>query len=275
MEQKAIVTDPRLRQLQLCELEILQEFVRICQKHDLNYYLIAGTLLGAVRHQGFIPWDDDIDVVMLRKDYDRFAEICKEELDSKYFYQSPDTDPHYFLTYAKLRKNDTEVFEERFQHSEFHKGVFLDVFPLDYCPKPGLICHFLFNVLAVMNYRGQIDSGEEYIPYKELSGKFGYAVLRMFSPRRLVLLRKKLLRLSAALSRKKYVASYAGAYGYYKDVYPCECYRSGATAVFEEGSYAVPADPQSFLTQIFGDDFMQIPPPEKRYTHIDVSKIVL
>ena len=85
--------DDKLRQLQLSELEILKEFVRICEKHHLKYVLTGGTLLGAVRHGGFIPWDDDIDVAMLRADYDRFAQLCKDELGPKFFYQSPATDP--------------------------------------------------------------------------------------------------------------------------------------------------------------------------------------
>lgn len=270
-----IATDPRLRELQLCEMDIFREFVRICDKHGLKYCLIAGTLLGAVRHGGFIPWDDDIDVVMMREDYDRFAELCKTELDPQFFYQNSETDPYYFLTYAKLRKNGTSVHEERFKDSKFHKGAFMDIFPLDNCPKPGLVCHFLFNVLAVMNYRGQIDSGEVYVPYEELIGKIGYTVLRLFSPRGLVRLRRILVRLSKAISKGVYVASYSGAYGYYKDVYPRKCYADSTTVVFEGETCIAPSDPMAYLAGIFGDDFMQIPPEEKRYTHIDVDKIVL
>ena len=270
-----IATDPRLRELQLCEMDIFREFVRICDKHGLRYCLIAGTLLGAVRHGGFIPWDDDIDVVMMREDYDKFAQLCKTELDAQFFYQDSHTDPHYFLTYAKLRKNGTSVYEERFKDSKFHNGAFMDIFPLDPCPKPGPVCHLLFNVLAVMNYRGQIDSGEAYVPYEELIGKIGYTVLRMFSPRALVRVRRALLRLSRALSSGRYVASYSGAYGYYKDVYPAECYAEGTTVGFEGEECAAPSDPMAYLAGIFGEDFMTIPPVEKRYTHIDVDKIAL
>lgn len=264
--------DDGLRKLQLCELEILDEFVRICDMHGLKYFPMGGTLLGAVRHGGFIPWDDDIDVIMPRGDYDRFAELCRSELDSRYFYQSVDTDPHYFLTYAKLRKNGTEFYEERFKNSLFHKGVFIDIFPLDDCPAPGLICHFLFNVLAVMNYRGEIDSGEVYKPYRELSGKLGYTVLRLFSPRGLVHLRRRLLRLSARLSTKRYLASYSGAYGYRREVFPAEWFKqSELQIVFEGKRIHEPTGAKCILEQLYGSSFMELPPPEERRVHRSVA----
>ena len=262
----------KLRQLQHCEIDILDEFVRLCKKHELKYWLIAGTLLGAVRHKGFIPWDDDIDVAMPREDYDRFFEICKEELDPRYFYQTSETDEHYFLTYAKLRKKDTEVYEERFRDSKFYKGVFIDIFPLDFSPQPGALCHLLFNILAVMNYRGQIDSGEPYAPYKELIGKLGYFILRIFSPKKLVQMRRKLLGLSRWLSNKKYVASYSGAYGYYKDVYKFDLFGWGEEMLFEGKLYSIPSQYEAVLIMEFGEDFMTPPPEEKRQTHIDIAK---
>lgn len=265
--------DPRLRQLQLAELEILKEFVRICEEHGLRYYLVGGTLLGAVRHKGFIPWDDDIDVAMPREDYDRFAKIAPQELGSQYFYQCPDTDPYYFLTYAKVRKNGTAVYEERFKKAKFHKGIFIDIFPLDFCPRPGLICHLLFNVLAVMNYRGQVDSGETYEPYKEISGKIGYTVLRLFSPKGLVRMRKRLLRLSKRLSQGAYVASYSGAYGYHREVFPAMWFVEGADVLFEGKTYKGPTEVNRELEQIFGENFMEFPPAADQKGHIELSKL--
>ena len=256
--------DPRLRKLQMAELEILNEFVRICEKHDLTYYLVGGTLLGAVRHQGFIPWDDDIDVAMPRADYDRLVEVCGEDLGAEYFYQSPETDPYYFLTYAKIRKNGTEIYEERFKDARFHKGIFIDVFPLDFCPRPGVVCHLLFNVLAVMNYRGQVDSGEPYEPYKELSGKIGYTLLRLFSPKGLVKVRKGLLRLSARLSDGAWLASYSGAYGYRREVYPAAWFQKGEKVCFEAKAYVGPEKFNIILPHVYGSDYMRLPAKQEK-----------
>ena len=267
--------DSKLRQLQLCELEILDEFVRICEKYRLQYYLVGGTLLGAVRHQGFIPWDDDIDVAMPREDYDRFAEISVKDLAPQYFYQCPKTDPYYFLTYAKIRKNGTEVYEERFKEAKFHKGVFIDIFPLDFCPAPGPVCHFLFNVLAVMNYRGQVDSGEVYRPYKEISGKIGFAVLKLFSPQGIVETRKKLLRLSRHLSRSKYLACYAGAYGYRKEVFCSDWYWPGTATHFEQREYTVPSKSGIILKQMFGPEYSTLPPEKDQVRHILLDQLRL
>lgn len=265
--------ESKLRQLQLCELEILDEFVRICEKHGLRYYLVGGTLLGAVRHQGFIPWDDDIDVAMPREDYDRLAELCPEELNPQYFYQCPETDPHYFLTYAKIRKNGTEVYEERFKDAKFHKGVFIDIFPLDFCPAPGPVCHLLFNVLAVMNYRGQVDSGERYEPYEEISGKIGYAALRVFSPKALVRARKKVLSVSERLGKQKYVAIYPGAYGYRKEVFPYEWYQNRVRLPFEGRRFWSPAAYERILRRSYGEAFLSLPPEETRKQHISIEKL--
>lgn len=260
--------DSKLRQLQLCELEILDEFVRVCEKYGLQYYLVGGTLLGAIRHQGFIPWDDDIDVAMPREDYDRFADVAAAELGPQFFYQCPETDPYYFLTYAKVRKNGTKIYEERFKNAQFHKGVFIDIFPLDFCPKPGLVCHLLFNVMAVMNYRGQVDSGEDYKPYWELSGKIGYAVLRLFSPKNLTKARKQLLKLSRKLSCGDYWASYSGAYGYQREVYPTIWFQTGKV-VFEERTYNCPQKSNDILSQAYGSDYM-VPQRKKEKKHVSL-----
>lgn len=265
----------KLRELQLCELEVLKEFVRVCERLGLRYYLVGGTLLGAVRHGGFIPWDDDIDVAMPREDYDRFAVLAPPLLGQEYFYQDDKTDGGYYLSYAKIRKNGTFIYEERFKDSRFEKGVFIDIFPLDDCPKPGIVCHFLFNVLAVMNYRGEVDSGVPYHPYSEWSGKIGYALLQLLRGDDIPKLRRKLLRLNKRLSNGRYVASYSGAYGYRKEVLSWEWYQETTQLAFEGREYAAPKGFDSILARSYGGNYMELPPVEERRWHIDLDKSVI
>jgi len=107
-----------LRDIQLTQLEILLEFDRICKKHRIQYHLFAGTLLGAVRHKGFIPWDDDIDVCMLRSEYDRFLSVYTTELADAYFLQNSYTDPSYYNIFSRIRKNGT--FFDQPTYTEFN-----------------------------------------------------------------------------------------------------------------------------------------------------------
>lgn len=119
------------KQVQKVQLEILLEFDRICKKNNIKYSLFAGTLLGAVRHEGFIPWDDDIDVCLLREDYEKFLKISELELNSKYFLQNYKTDQNYVLQFSKIRKNKTVFLEKTLSECKIHHGIYIDVFPLD------------------------------------------------------------------------------------------------------------------------------------------------
>ena len=124
-----------LRKLQLIELEMLIEVDRICKKNDIKYNLIGGTLLGAVRHGGFIPWDDDADVAMLRPEYEKFCEACNKDLnEQKFYFQNIDRTPGYRWGYAKLRRKGTLFLRENQEHMDYEQGVFLDIFPIDGTP---------------------------------------------------------------------------------------------------------------------------------------------
>lgn len=128
-------SDKELRSLQMILLEMLLEIERVCQKNDINYCLFMGTMLGAVRHSGFIPWDDDLDVTMMRSEYEKFREACKTDLDqSRFFYQDHTTDPHYRWGYARIRRKDTEFVRFGQEHMKMRTGVFLDIFPMDSTP---------------------------------------------------------------------------------------------------------------------------------------------
>lgn len=124
-----------LRQLQLIELEMLIEVDRICRKHGINYSLAGGTLIGAVRHGGFIPWDDDLDIIFLHEDYEKFVKICETELDTdRFFLQDYRTDPGYRWGYGKLRRKDTEYIKSGQEMLKQRTGICIDLFNLEYMP---------------------------------------------------------------------------------------------------------------------------------------------
>lgn len=125
----------QLRRQQLRMLELLLELDRICKKHHIRYWLIAGTLLGAARHQGFIPWDDDMDVQMLREDYLRLLEVMPQELPGTMALQCRQTDPNYFFQYAKLRDRRSVLDENNGYDKIFReRGIYIDIFPIDRHP---------------------------------------------------------------------------------------------------------------------------------------------
>lgn len=123
------VDESRKKVWAIC-LDLLREFDSICRKHNLRYFLSFGSLLGAIRHNGFIPWDDDMDVCMLREDYEKLLTL-KDEFSGPYFLQQPCCDNGYYFSFAKLRNSNTSGIVTAFVHSNFNQGLFLDIFPLD------------------------------------------------------------------------------------------------------------------------------------------------
>lgn len=124
-----LVTEDR-KKLWAVIIDLIDEFDKVCKKHNLTYYTIYGSLLGAVRHKGFIPWDDDFDVAMPRADYERFIKLSAE-FKAPYFLQTPYTDPGCFYSYAKIRNSNTTGLSQMFQYNRFNQGIWITVFPLD------------------------------------------------------------------------------------------------------------------------------------------------
>ena len=122
--------DEKMKKIWAVELDLLEQFQSICQKHSLRYFAIGGTLLGAVRHKGFIPWDDDIDVGMPREDYDRFLQLCEGELSYPYRLVTPLNDNCY-RAHAQIRNCETTGYPAIDEKQECNKGIFIDIFPLD------------------------------------------------------------------------------------------------------------------------------------------------
>ena len=260
-----IQLDPgALRKLQMIELELLLELDRICRKHDIHYTIIAGTMLGAVRHKGFIPWDDDADVAMLRPEYERFRRICETELDAERFYfQDHTVTPGYRWGYGKLRRKDTLFLREHQEHMPYEQGVFIDVFPMDAVP-------------GTRAGRAAV-SAECFLVRKMLWARVGREADRSGFMRRVYSvidripeswMLRRLDRLIARASRRESdwvrILTFPTPnreYGYLRRWY------AGSSGACFEG-YALPGvfAPDEYLRFKFGD-YMTLPPESQRKTH--------
>ena len=145
------------------QMELFQVLDFICKKNDIPYFAMGGTLLGAVRHQGFIPWDDDMDIAMFRRDYARFVKITQKEIKDPFFIQSPETELDYALPHIKIRNSASTAATKYDFEFEYNKGVFIDVFPIDNIPDDPTEKEALLN--SVHDYRKLLDVGARHFWY--------------------------------------------------------------------------------------------------------------
>jgi len=251
------------------ELELVDEFVRICDKYDLKYYLYGGTLLGAVRHQGFIPWDDDIDIVMLREDYEKFGECCKEELNEKYFYQTCFTDTNYPLVLSKIRLNNSLVEEELFRHLDFHKGIYIDIlpldaFPMDKCKGRKVLKKFDFmNRVCVKNRINTL----------KIHWKILFRIRKLFPKEFNYKRRDKFIQKFKNIETEN-VCSFGSHYRpLIKRVLKKSWFEGDEYMTFEGRQYRVPRGWKEYLIHLYGDSYMEWPPVEKRINHFNFYEI--
>lgn len=129
------IVSSQMKKVWKIQLELLKKLLDVCQKHDLKIWADGGTLLGAVRHKGYIPWDDDIDMMMIREDYDKLVAIAPSEFTGNLFFQCAETDKKYIRGHAQLRRSDTAAILPVDIWQSFNQGIFIDIFVCDYIPK--------------------------------------------------------------------------------------------------------------------------------------------
>lgn len=257
-----------LERLKELELELFFAFIECCKKLNISYYLIGGTLLGAVRHKGFIPWDDDIDVGMLRKDYEVFIKEGQKYLPDGFFLQSRKTDPELLNNFAKIRNSKTTFIESSMKNRNINHGIYIDVFPLDYYPDDV----FLQKKIDFKNKVLSIRIRKEFSLPKKNKHNF---VFEFFANVLSKILSLKYPKVSDALEERdqlykmfknsNYIANYGGAWGK-KEIVPADWYGEGVEGQFEGIKVRLPKEYDKWLTQVYGD-YMQLPPQEKRVAH--------
>ncbi|GAY72743.1 LicD family protein [Lentilactobacillus kosonis] len=262
---------PQLTQrIQTIELQSYKFFRDLCQKNHLKYFALGGTLLGAIRHHGFIPWDDDMDIGLPREDYEKLLQITSKELNNtQYFFQTPFSDNNYALSYGKLLNRNTYI-EEKNNYNDAKKGVFIDVFPIDKIPS------------------SPEKQRQQYIKIKRLDSRLylrlrynfiDNPIKRFYSP-----LNEQ--QLAAAqdfkIQRETIMRTYnnnddlllnknlASQYEYDAEVFTTDQLNNIIEVPFEDTTIPIFADYHTVLTNIY-DDYMSMPPENQQVSkHISL-----
>lgn len=258
------LTDDELRQVQLIQLEMLKEVDRICGLCGIHYNIIAGTLLGAVRHKGYIPWDDDADVAFLREEYEKFRDACEKELDhGRFYFQDHRNTSGYRWGYGKLRRKGTKFLREYQEHMPYEQGIFIDIFPLDTVSDVKWIRTWQnFHCFCVRKIMwapvGKTASGKKWlrwwygclerIPAEKLYGHYGRLVKRWNQK-------------DTEWVRILMFPTPNGEYGYLR-----KWYEKSEKIEFEGEMFWGIQDVDGYLSFKFGK-YMELPPPEQRKVH--------
>lgn len=258
------LTEDELKKLQEIELELLVEFDRVCRKNHIRYTLTGGTLLGAVRHGGFIPWDDDADVAMLRCEYEKFRAACERDLGDEFYFQDMQNTEGYRWGYGKLRKKGTLFLREHQEHMPYEQGVFIDIFPRDGVPDNFLLRKIhKFKCFCV---RKALWSEVGKVAVTQRGKRIWFMILNKLAGTAIFKIYQCLVKKSNRNYNTKLVRNLTFPVPNDKDGYLREWYHQSTELEFEGHSFMVNKSYRAWLEQEFGN-YMELPPIEKRKTH--------
>jgi len=263
-----------LELLKKAEVSILKDFSEVCNKHGITWFAIGGSVIGAARHQGFIPWDDDLDLGMLRKDFDRFLEIWESELGDKYHLASPDTDKEYSSAVVKLMRKGTKFVPEFLDKSNAQLGIHIDLFAYDNYTNDEKSVKQIKQARFWDQLLFLKGSGRPSIPFKGVKKAIA-SIICQFIHGVLVLFRvssKWMFKKFNEVAQRyddidtEYVTIYQDAWIHESrmaksEIFPLKYLK------FEDVEIPVQNDYMTILERYYGSDVMQLPPVEKRVNH--------
>ena len=261
-----------LRKVQLVQLEIAEDIKRVCRENGISYYLTAGSCLGAVRHQGFIPWDDDLDIGMLREDYEKFCKIAPEKLGEKYSFHNWYNEPHHAIPFSKVRKKGT-IYQEAKAAEGGANGIYVDVIVYDNVPSQNVKLHllklYLLQRLLLMKcgYLPWRDNGKTN--WKQRLFYIPFQVLALFSNREA--LAKKFDQIAKTVDGSSgKVYTQLGERNFYS--FKREWLAETTEIPFEKELFSVPKMYHEYLTSAYGN-YMQLPPEDQRENRHQIQVI--
>ena len=264
------LTPEQLRELQLKSLEILNYFKNFCDEHGLLFYMCGGCCIGAVRHKGFIPWDDDIDVFMPRKDYEKLCELWPKFADTKN-YSCNRTNEYIFIgnVMTTIVDNNTTAIRPWQEGKDGKKGVMIDVLPLDGCAPDGFKrkMQMLWSMIFTLYCSRMIPVNHG--KFMALVCKFLLSIVPSNK------LKNKIWKFAQKQMSKydikdsKYITELCSGPGYMKNKYPKEIFEKAVCKEFEGQMLPIPVGYDEYLKIAFGN-YMQLPPPNKRIAHHDI-----
>lgn len=237
--------------LQARMLKLMKAVRDLCDRHGLRYFMIAGTMLGAARHRGFIPWDDDVDLAMPRADFEKFLSLA-DELPSEVFCQAPDTGD-YPLFIATVRENGTFV-DELLRNFNVHHGIGIDIFPLDACPTEDGKAARAFKLVEAAT-SALLKKGD---PSLELGPKGGlkrliFDFLCIRSVRSLRRMRRNAWLKAARQADGSRLCTFTGRHRYPKEAYPAEWFAASVELPFADETFSAPVGWRALLRHMYGD----------------------
>ena len=259
-----------LNAVQKTQLNILIELDRVCRKHGLKYFLAFGSCLGALRHKGFIPWDDDIDVLMPFADVKRLFEY-RGELGDRYFLQSRVTDPEYCSIAARLRDSNTTCIEEDEQDLKINHGIYIDIYP--YYDAPATKWGLLLNILRSHIYKILV-SGKPPRNHGKALAYVARVILTLIPEEKRKAVIIKLESKIQNVKDGKYILDYFGQdiSLFSAIIYPKEWFSETRETEFEDYMFFIPIEAEEYMKKRYGD-YMVLPPENERKHHHSYVKI--